>query len=484
MKQTITIVGLGPGSLDLLTRKAVQILEQSRAVFVLSEEHPVVQSLKEQAKIVVLGDGASRPESVAYKLLSRRSASVVYAAPGNPLEDDAVARCIVEQAASSAWSIQVVPGVSYLDVALEALRLTHHTPGLQVVDASELVRQTATETKEAVDVFAGVYRTLDPTRPLIVQDVATVHDLEDARRALALLYPDDQPVTLVSISMENGTISIEEVTLSTLTQVEADGQRLCLYLKPLDRLSDLAAFDTLRYIVARLRAPNGCPWDREQTHESMKKHLLEETYEAVSALDQGNLQQFASELGDVLLQVVMHSQLGREAGKFELEDVLRAVNAKLIRRHPHVFGNVEVSSSADVLRNWERIKRSEGEGAVSPFFGIPEAAPALMRADAVQSRATRYGWIPPAIEPGLKVIEQPGLGEEEFERYLGDTLFGLVSLARQHHVDPEEALRLTTNRFCAALDQVLAECQVEGKPFETLELEERRRRLADAMVRV
>lgn len=479
MKHTLTIVGLGPGSPDLLTRQASQVLENCHELLVSSVHHPVLQALKKQRKLVVLNDGDA--DSIVRQILSRQIADVVYAAPGNPLEDDSVSRLLVEQADLKQWSTQLVAGVSFLDLTFQALRLTRHAPGMQVVDAAELSLQSENEKEPPFDVFAGVYRTVDPTRPLIVEHVDSRSRFEAVRRTFATLYPDDQPVEVVSIEIDSGAIRMEEIELAKIASSLTDDRRVIMYVKPVERLKDVAAFDTLRYIVARLRAPNGCPWDREQTYQSMKKHLLEETYEAISALDNGDLQQFASELGDVLLQVVMHSQLGREAREFDLEDVLRAVNTKLIRRHPHVFGDVQVASSADVLRNWERIKRTEGQGAVSTFSGVPEAAPSLMRADAVQSRATRYGWIPPSTGPALAGIEQPGLSADEFKTQLGDLLFGLVALARRRNVDAEEAVRLATNRFCAALDQVLVESQNQGLAFDSLDAEERQRRVERAM---
>ena len=479
MKHRLTIVGLGPGSPDLLTCQAVQILEQSREVLVCNDQKPIMQALNLQGKVTLLKVGDA--ESIVREILGRRTAHLVYAAPGNPLEDDAVSRLLVEKVDVKQPSIQLVPGVSFLDLTFQALRLTQRTPSLQVVDAAELSPLSASAREPELEVFAGVYRIVDPTRPLIVEHIDSRERLEAVLHTLAKLYFNDQPVEVVSVQKDTGAVGTDIIELAKLEPSLVDERNLSFYIKPVERLKDVTAFDTLRYIVARLRAPNGCPWDREQTYQSMKKHLLEETYEAVSALDNGELQQFASELGDVLLQVVMHSQLGREAGEFDLEDVLRAVNAKLIRRHPHVFGDVQVANSADVLRNWERIKRTEGPGTVSSFSGVPEAAPGLMRADAVQSRATRYGWVPPSSGPDLAGLENPELSAEEFKRRLGDVLFKLVGLARRRNVDAEEALRLATNHFCAALNTVLSECQSERTAFDTLAAEERERRVAQAM---
>ncbi len=243
----------------------------------------------------------------------------------------------------------------------------------------------------------------------------------------------------------------------------------CLYLPALPPLADLEGFETFRRIVARLRAPGGCPWDREQTHESLKRYLIEETYEAVDALDEGDLDKLREELGDVLLQVVLHAQLAVEHDEFTLEDVIEGIAAKLIRRHPHVFGDVTVADSGEVLRNWDRIKRAERAEAgaqQSPFASIPKALPALERAQTLQRRVARIGfdWAGPA-GPLAKVQEElaelgAAVTPAERQAELGDLLFALVGVARHLDVDAEEALRLATLRLgrrFERLDQIRRE---------------------------
>ena len=150
----------------------------------------------------------------------------------------------------------------------------------------------------------------------------------------------------------------------------------------------LDAFSTLIDVIARLRAPDGCPWDKEQTHLSLKPNLLEECYEALEAIDEGDDQKLSEELGDILMQIALHSQIGQERGKFSIQDVLRSINTKLVRRHPHVFGGTKVSSSQDVIRNWEAIKQEE-KGTSSVLDGLPKGMPALAYSQAMQRRAAR-----------------------------------------------------------------------------------------------
>ncbi len=213
-------------------------------------------------------------------------------------------------------------------------------------------------------------------------------------------------------------------------------------------------FDELVQVMARLRAPGGCPWDREQTHHTLRPYLLEESYEAIEAIDQQDWDRLRDELGDVLLQVVFHAQLASERDDFEIADVCEGIVAKMRRRHPHVFGDAQVSGSDEVLDRWEQIKRGEDgyEDRASALDGIPANLPALQRAAKMQRRAARTGFDWPDISgPRAKVDEE--LGEldcaerHELEHELGDLLFAVVNLARFLDIEPESALRTATARF-------------------------------------
>jgi XTP/dITP diphosphohydrolase len=202
----------------------------------------------------------------------------------------------------------------------------------------------------------------------------------------------------------------------------------------------------------RLRGPGGCPWDREQTHASLARHLVEEAYEVLDAIEEGDPEHLREELGDLLLQVVFHAQLAEDAGDFDVDGVARAINEKLVRRHPHVFGDLRVSSAGEVVRNWEAIKRDE-EGRTDPLAGIPSALPALQLAAKLQKRAPVGGLSEEAGSPGrvrgrlddLTRADGPG----QLEEAVGDLLFEVVALARANGVEPEAALRRTARRFRA-----------------------------------
>lgn len=213
-------------------------------------------------------------------------------------------------------------------------------------------------------------------------------------------------------------------------------------------------FDELVRVMARLRAPDGCPWDREQTHRSLRPYLLEETYEALEAIDAEDWARLCDELGDVLLQVVFHAQLASERGDFDIEDVIRGIVTKLRRRHPHVFGESSVSDAEEVVDRWEQIKRGEAgnEGRESALDGVPASLPALQRAHKLQRRAARVGFDWDDIEgPRAKIDEELAevaqADERSLEHEIGDLLFAVVNYARFLGVEPEGALRRANERF-------------------------------------
>jgi len=217
----------------------------------------------------------------------------------------------------------------------------------------------------------------------------------------------------------------------------------------------------LVYIVDRLLGPGGCPWDQEQTHETLRKYLIEETYETIDAIDAGDLEALREELGDLILQPVLHAGIRKAAGGWSIDDVARGIVDKLVRRHPHVFGEVSVSGTDDVLRNWEAIKKTEGKESV--LKGVPRAMPALARALLVSKRAARAGFEWPSIEGVLEKLDEEEREVREalesgdlahIQSEIGDLLFTVVNVARWAKVDPEEALRGMLDRFSRRFERM------------------------------
>jgi len=242
--------------------------------------------------------------------------------------------------------------------------------------------------------------------------------------------------------------------------------------------------EALLSLMSRLRAEGGCPWDREQTRASLKPYLIEETYEALEALDAGETGHIVEELGDVLFQVVFHCQIALEQGEFTMADVLQAVLQKMTRRHPHVFGNAEVADAGEALRQWEQIKRSEADGDEGPrsaLDGVPKSLPSLLRAQRLQAKAGRVGFDWPTWqEAWSKVREEMAETDEAMlagdanrvRAELGDLLFSLVNVARLLEIDAEGSLRQAAETFTRRFKEVEAAMRAEGRQVDEASAEE------------
>jgi tetrapyrrole methylase family protein/MazG family protein len=299
-----------------------------------------------------------------------------------------------------------------------------------------------------------------------------------AAAMLQALYPADHPVHPIPDG--------QPATVGTITDsaLAADAH----FVPPLQPLANVASPYALPWLVARLRAPDGCPWDREQDHMSLRKFLLEETYEVYDALEQGSTPQLAEELGDLLLQIVLYAHYGAEDGVFDMADVHRAVVAKIVRRHPHVFGDAVANSASEVLRNWEQIKASEREGRETrdpnmpaAFAGLARSLPALAYAQEMQERAALLGYDWPSLEGVLDKVKEEAaeiiIARDDHERReeFGDLLLVLVNMARKLGIDSEAALRQASLKFArrfAGVERIAAERGADLKELTLDELDE------------
>jgi len=244
---------------------------------------------------------------------------------------------------------------------------------------------------------------------------------------------------------------------------------------PSEPLNAAAGFARLVEIMARLRAPGGCPWDREQTFDTIKPYLLEETYEVLDAIDARDWKELAEELGDLLLQVVFFSQMASEAGHFDVTDALDAINRKMVRRHPHVFADAEANTADDVLRQWDQIKAAEKPRPKGLLASVPRSLPALVESSQISRRAAGAGFDWPDIDQVFeKVCEElteldaarESQSQEAIEGELGDLLFTIVNVARFLKVDPEQALRRTNAKFRDRFAHVEKSLETQGKSFK------------------
>lgn len=240
---------------------------------------------------------------------------------------------------------------------------------------------------------------------------------------------------------------------------------------------NLDNFATLVDIIARLRGPQGCPWDREQTHLSLKPNLVEECYEVIEAIDQGDSQKLSEELGDLLMQILLHAQIAAEQGNFDIREVLQKINGKLIHRHPHIFGEAKVKDTQEVVLSWEALKREE-RGGSSLLSSLPKGMPALAYSQAMQRRAARVGFdwkeideITEKLVEEIQELQQTTNHQQRIQEF-GDLLFTLANIARRLDIDLEEALRLANERFYYRFSYMEEICRRRGISLDSLSLEE------------
>ncbi len=348
-----------------------------------------------------------------------------------------------------------------------------------ILEAATLKEADGLQIVEATAVAAQHHPPLNPDFPALLAQRGAPQG-EALARVLRNQYPETHPLRALYPTAQK--LRAEPCTVSTLTahtwpQDVAWG---ALVVFPWPRP---ASFERFQETIAHLRAPEGCPWDRKQTHRSLRPYLLEEAYEVLEALDTDDVARLREELGDLLLQIVLHSQIAVEAGEFRMADVIAGVNAKIVRRHPHVWGDVHVESAEDVTRNWDQIKQAEkGEnGEAKPksrLDGVPKGLPALAQAHSYQARAARVGFDWETIEPLIaKVYEEieelkAATTPAEREAELGDLLFAVVNWARWLKIDAEAALRNANARFARRFQHVEARAAADGRPLQELTLAE------------
>jgi tetrapyrrole methylase family protein/MazG family protein len=313
------------------------------------------------------------------------------------------------------------------------------TDGLQLLDGSSL---------------AGMYHPpINPDFPALIGNVHSRQTASELQRVLLNQYPGDFPASLVHNPGTAGA-QVESLPLSEIDESALIDSATLLFVPP---LGEMSSFEQFQEVIAHLRSPEGCPWDRKQTHMSLRQYLLEEAYEVLEAIDQDDPKALAEELGDLMLQIVLHTQIAIDDGEFYMTDVMRHVNQKMIRRHPHVWSTATVTDAEEVVLNWQAIKQQEkaenGNGDQSLLDSIPKTLPALMLALEYQARAAKVGFDWDEIgDVRAKINEEldealAATTAEERADEIGDVLFVMVNWARWLKIDPESALRDTSAKF-------------------------------------
>jgi tetrapyrrole methylase family protein/MazG family protein len=520
---TIVLIGLGPGDPALLTYEAWNLLAQATMLYTPVPTHPALSHLSPH----MLCPFPSPHPQVGAALLKEHAAKaapgerIICALPGHPGDSPLLAALQAQVGQQEMLPLRLVPGISLIDCFCAALAIGHHRRGLQVIGIEHLEHSPLASDPEE-PAWCELHQTGPYTAPLLPYPLNPVQPaliwlrqeaegtgappsspLDRVREALLLRYPPTHPLCLVRLDQRGQAERIWNIELSALnapglgTEAPVLDDLTALYVKPLPLLANLRDADGLAWVVMRLLGPGGCPWDREQTFQSLRPGLLEETFEVLEALDSGDMAMLVEELGDLLLQVVLLSEMARQAGQFRIEDVVSHITTKLIRRHPHVFSNLGVQGAGEVLRNWEQIKAEElaekGRQRPSALDGVPPALPALATAQKLVKKASRAGFDWETLEevwgkcyeeleeltraceawtsdpaPSPSPLLHQHLAEE-----LGDVLFTVVNLARWLHLDAETALREANAKFrrrFVAMEQL---ARRRGEDLPTLTLPEK-----------
>lgn len=422
------------------------MLAGAREVFLRTRQHPAVAGLPPHLKIHSFdgiyeaeGDFVAVYEAIAREVLARaEKGDVLYAVPGHPRVGERSVARIMERAQAREIPVRLVAGLSFVDAALLALSLDPLARGLQVVDALDLAREH--------------FPRLDTDRPALVGQLYSRAVASDVKLTLLANYPPDYAVTLIHAAATPEQ-KLRILPLAELDRADDFGLLAALYIPPFDQPSSP---QSLAEIMATLRAPEGCPWDREQTPQSLRGALLEETYEVLDALDREDTAGLREELGDLLLHVLFQTEMASEAGEFTLAEVGAELASKLIRRHPHVFGEVKVQNASEVVENWQAIKAREKAGkpdAAQPkeAVPVPRELPALVRAQKVYKKLKKERGTPKAdvdCLPDLaRRVQAPAQQTARAEQALGALLFQVAILAAEHDLDAESALRRYTAQY-------------------------------------
>ncbi|NJK80518.1 MAG: nucleoside triphosphate pyrophosphohydrolase [Chloroflexaceae bacterium] len=517
MTPTLTVVGLGPGDPMLLTRAAWDCLVHAPLIVTPTPAHPALAAFAERTQPSSLDDMTDTLNALV------QHGALCVALSGNPHDgpsDMLAALRRLQQ--DTPFTLHVIAGVSLLQgfyTALEQLTAstlrpaTYGTQGstpadsIQMITLHELAR-FAGAPLEPASIAGNVRPWIEsqqqgtyspPQASYLVQPVCPVliwaggRSLESStwaliQRRLMPLYPAHHPVVLVRLGMMGEPVAAATSALAALTEQPPFDERTALYLPALAVAEDYRSVAGLQYIVTRLLGPDGCPWDVRQTHQDLRGALLEETYEVLEALDAGDKAALKEELGDLVMQVFSHSEMARQAGAFDIGDVLESITCKLIRRHPHVFGERTVDDIGEVVQNWEQIKAQElqakGRARSSALDGVPRDLPALAAAQKVGKKAARATFDHPTLEriwekfaeevdelqaAYVADVQQPThASRTHLAEELGDMLYAAAQLARWLDLDAESVLREAIAKFRKRFVRVEQMVAAEGRTLSEL----------------
>lgn len=469
----LTVIGLGAADFDQLQMGVYKQLKQAKKLYVRTEDHPVLHELKEEGvefsslDYIYEKHDTFAPvyeEIASFLIETAKKEPVMYAVPGHPLVAEQTVQHLIEAEKKGEVQLKIEGGQSFLDPIFGALKIDP-IEGFQLLDGTSMSMHD-----------------INMRQHILIAQVYDAFSASEVKLTLMEKYRDDYPVTIVTAAGSSQE-KLVTVPLYELDHVAELNNLTTVYVPPVASDEEaLRDWTTFRKIIATLRGPNGCPWDQKQTHESLKKYLLEEAHEFLAAVDAEDDFGMIEELGDVLLQVFLHAQIGEDNGYFNLEEVLASISEKMIRRHPHVFGDVCVEGAEQVVENWEEIKRAEkGERNERLLAGEYRAESSLQTAYNYQKKAAKVGFDWPDVKEAWdKLIEEMKEFQAEMEEgdarkrmdEFGDVLFTLVNVARFYKISPEEAMLHANEKFASRFHYIEDQVERSGKEFAAFTLEE------------
>ena len=466
----IKIMGLGPGAKDALTIGALEVLKSASRIYIRTEKHPTVDYIRTLGIDFVTFDdkyeaGTSFDEVydlIAQNLLSEQAkyGDIVYAVPGHPLVAERTVTILIKLCDEQNIEYEILPAVSFIDAMMESLKIDP-VSGLRIIDSFDLKNQIG-------DRRSGV----------IITQVYNKLIASEVKLWLSQYYEDDSEIYFVRAAGVKGIEVIRKIPIYEIDRQTDIDYLTSLYIPKNTKSKD---FNDLLEIMDILRGAEGCPWDKEQSHESLKKYLVEECYEVLEDIDEKNDDMLIEELGDVLLQVVFHAKIGKEQGYFNINDVIAGICNKMIHRHPHVFGTETINTSEEVLTTWDKIKRDEKgfETYTEELKHVGKNLPSLMRAEKVQKKASKIGFDFDKVESAMdKVIEELKEVKDVYKsnnkakilEEIGDLFFSVVNVARFLDIEPESALHCTIEKFIKRFDYMEKVSLERGMKLEEMSL--------------
>ncbi|MHA6252897.1 bifunctional methyltransferase/pyrophosphohydrolase YabN [Oceanobacillus sp. CAU 1775] len=465
----IEVIGLGAGDIDQLSLGIYRKLKSTDAtIYTRTLDHPVIQTLQTEGIQFTSFDSLYEAEdqfstvyeNIVQTLIEKaKKAPIIYTVPGHPMLAEKTVQLLLE----ADIEVEIIGGQSYLDDLFTSLKIDP-IDGFQFVDGTSFER-----------------RHLNYEQHLIFCQVYDQFIASDVKLTLLEDLPADYEVTIIEAA---GTEQekIVKLPLEELDHSVEINNLTSVYVPPIAHELLDHKFSRIVEVIQILRSPEGCPWDRKQTHASLREHVIEEVYELIDAIDNEDDDNIIEELGDLLLHVLLHSQIGDDAGYFSIDDVIASITKKMIHRHPHVFDKKKVDSVDEVLTNWDALKKQEnGKENHTILDGIPKHLPALAKAYKLQHKAAKVGFdwkevtsiwdkLEEEIAEVKVAIENQNAAEMEDE--FGDVLFVLVNLMRFYKINPEIALNSTNNKFFSRFNYVEEAIEREGKTVEESTLEE------------